>query len=197
MIIFWVWGRSRWLTAFSQHAWDTVIHKKIIILWGKEFMMPDFLWVFVPRLISCLCQTRCRLRGGFLILFPFVDTVMWNDIAENTGLIPLPDFPSWQKVHTVETSALSSHLTEIMQLIQRLHFGGQVVWDHLTYKIISSGNKIKDFEIHNDSAPSALLNSTICARTCQCYVNIVVIWKEACASFVTNLLIAEERGRKC
>lgn len=33
----------------------------------------------------------------------------------------------------------------------------------------------KDFEIHNDSAPSALLNSTIYARTCQCYVNIVVI----------------------
>lgn len=37
----------------------------------------------------------------------------------------------------------------------------------------------KDLWIHNDSALSVLLNSTVYARTCQYYVNIVVIWNEA------------------
>lgn len=69
------------LEAFSQHSWDSVIRKKIFISWGKEFMMPGFLWVFVPGLISCLCRARCRLRGGFLMLFPFVDSLMWNHIV--------------------------------------------------------------------------------------------------------------------
>lgn len=138
------------LEAFSQHSWDSVIRKKIFISWGKEFMMPGFLWVFVPGLISCLCRARCRLRGGFLMLFPFcwfsdVKSYSCSQHCENTGLIPLPDFPFRQKIHTVETFALSSRLTEIMQLTQSLRFGGEVVSDHLTHKVISSGNNVRTY----------------------------------------------------
>lgn len=46
----------------------------------------------------------------------------------------------------VKTSALSPRLMEIMQLVQRLRMGGEDVKDHLTYTMISSGNKIRIYE---------------------------------------------------
>lgn len=160
-------------------------------------MMPGFLWVFASRLISCLCRERCELRGRFLILFGFVDSLMWNDIAVHRDL--------WK--HGSHSTAWFSFLAK-----------GSHRWDICPFTTFDGNDAVKskvtfwwggragppdmenyflwkqhkDLWIHNDSAPSALLNSTVNARTCQCYVNVVVVWSLACASFVTNLLISEE-----
>jgi len=103
----------------------------------------------VPRLIRFPCIVRCiREISNTTLSCWFCDVQRYSYVhsashSENIGLFPLSGFPFWQKINTVKTSALSSGLMEITQLIQRLGMGGDDVRNHLIYTMISSGNKIR------------------------------------------------------